>query len=212
MAPLPYVTSSGNIEKAFLAIKSAAVPERVNQDFVKTVLKIPGSSGNEMTAYLKKLGFSSSDGTPTARYSLFRNPSTSGQAVFQAMKDAYSPVFKRNEYAHKLTDEKLTALIMDETGHSHDSSQVKYSSQCFKALRRFADFTDSPDEPNDIVIPPKLEDRQEHKNQENRQKSQSVGLNLGYTINLNLPATSDQAVFNAIFKSLKQHLLSDDDA
>ena len=35
-----------------------------------------------------------------------------------------------------------------------------------------------------------------------------VGLNLSYTINLNLPATADQAVFNAIFRSLKEHLLS----
>jgi hypothetical protein len=33
------------------------------------------------------------------------------------------------------------------------------------------------------------------------------GLGLSYTINLNLPATSDITVFNAIFKSLKEHLL-----
>jgi hypothetical protein len=38
-----------------------------------------------------------------------------------------------------------------------------------------------------------------------------LGLNLSYTINLNLPATSDQAVFNAIFRSLKEHLLSNDE-
>jgi hypothetical protein len=40
--------------------------------------------------------------------------------------------------------------------------------------------------------------------------SQTLGLNLAYTINLNLPATSDQAVFNAIFKSLKENLLSEE--
>ena len=33
-------------------------------------------------------------------------------------------------------------------------------------------------------------------------------MNLSYTINLNLPATSDIAVFNAIFKSLKENVLS----
>ena len=33
-------------------------------------------------------------------------------------------------------------------------------------------------------------------------------LSLGYTINLHLPATSDVAVFNAIFKSLRENLLS----
>ena len=30
-------------------------------------------------------------------------------------------------------------------------------------------------------------------------------IRLGYTIHLNLPATTDIAVFNAIFKSLKEH-------
>lgn len=33
------------------------------------------------------------------------------------------------------------------------------------------------------------------------------GVTLGYTINLHLPPTSDIAVFNAIFKSLREHLL-----
>ncbi|MCP9487841.1 MAG: hypothetical protein MSC30_18535 [Gaiellaceae bacterium MAG52_C11] len=34
-----------------------------------------------------------------------------------------------------------------------------------------------------------------------------AGINLGYTINLHLPATSDIAVFNAVFKSIREHLL-----
>jgi hypothetical protein len=38
-------------------------------------------------------------------------------------------------------------------------------------------------------------------------EAQTVGLRLGYNINLNLPATSDIAVFNAIFKSLRENLL-----
>lgn len=46
---------------------------------------------------------------------------------------------------------------------------------------------------------------------EHSSRGTGLGLNLGYTINLNLPATSDPAVFNAIFKSLKEHLLRDED-
>ena len=50
-------------------------------------------------------------------------------------------------------------------------------------------------------------------NLENDHRSPDVsklGLNLGYTFNINLPATSDQAVFNAIFRSLKENILSDE--
>ena len=35
----------------------------------------------------------------------------------------------------------------------------------------------------------------------------TVELKVGYTINLNLPETTNPDVFNAIFKSLKEHLL-----
>ena len=42
-------------------------------------------------------------------------------------------------------------------------------------------------------------------------QASGLGLNLSYTINLNLPATSDIAVFNAIFKSLKENLLKSTD-
>jgi hypothetical protein len=40
MAALPYVTATGNIEKALKGIKAAATPESVSQDFVKTILGI----------------------------------------------------------------------------------------------------------------------------------------------------------------------------
>ena len=41
----------------------------------------------------------------------------------------------------------------------------------------------------------------------NRNMLVEEGLNLSYTINLNLPSTTDINVYNAIFKSLKEHLL-----
>jgi Family of unknown function (DUF5343) len=63
MAPLPYITTPGNIDKAFENIKAAATPQNVNQDFVKTILKIPGGSGNQMAAFLRKIGFVRPDGS-----------------------------------------------------------------------------------------------------------------------------------------------------
>lgn len=62
---LPYITAHGNIQKAFNAIKAAPTPEKVTQDFVKDILKIPGGSGDQMTSFLKKLNFVNTDGTPS---------------------------------------------------------------------------------------------------------------------------------------------------
>ncbi|UWQ50062.1 DUF5343 domain-containing protein [Leisingera caerulea] len=218
MAKLPYVTSSGNIEKALTGIKSAAVPERVTQDFVKTILKIPGGSGDQMTAFLKKIDFADGEGKPSRLYTQFRNPASSGRAMAAAIRFAYQPLYVRNEYMHELDDDDLIGLIVEETGQPHDSSQVKYAFNCIKALKNHATFDQpneadaknveevAPETPGGFRFPsPSVQEGE-------KSNGQSIGLNLGYTINLNLPATSDQAVFNAIFKSLKENLLREDDA
>lgn len=204
MAALPYVTSPGNIERALQAIKSAATPERITQDFVKTILKIPGGSGDQMTSLLKKLGFANPDGSPSDIYKKFRNPSTSGHAVADALKMGYGPLYQRNEYMHELSDDKLKGLIIEETGQGDDSNTVALTLSSIKALKKFANFSGKK-EHHDLEKP----QIQQHvpPPSQSIKSEQGVGLNLSYTINLNLPATSDISVFNAIFKSLKDNLL-----
>jgi hypothetical protein len=210
MASLPYVTATGNVEKALLAIKTAATPESVSQDFVKTILGIPGGSGNQMTAYLKKIGFVSADGRPTDVYKKFRNEATDGWAAAQALKTGYAPLYVRNEYMHQLSDTQLRGLIVEETGVEKDSAVVSNVLGCIKQLRKFAKWDaaaaveDKVDKP---VVPAPPSSDQLSRQAPPPSVQQGVGLNLGYTINLNLPATSDPAVFNAIFRALKEHLL-----
>ncbi|MDT3778492.1 DUF5343 domain-containing protein [Nitrospira sp. MA-1] len=207
MAGLPYVTAPGNIEKALNGIKSAATPERVTQDFVKTILHIPGGSGDQITSFLKKIGFANSDGTPSSIYKKFRNDATSGQAVAEALKIGYTNLYIRNEYMHSLSDKELKGLIIEETGQSEGSNAVSFALASIKALKKFAEWGKSiveevkempspPKSPQDLPLP-------------GGSKNSGVGLNLSYTINLNLPATSDISVFNAIFKSLKDNLLKE---
>jgi hypothetical protein len=88
MASLPYISTPGNIIRALEGIKTAAVTERVSQDVVKTILKISGGSGDQMTAFLKKIGFTAPNGAPTELYRKFRNPSSSRAAVATAIRTA----------------------------------------------------------------------------------------------------------------------------
>lgn len=205
MAALPYITAPGNIEKALQGIKSAATPERVTQDFVKTILKIPGGSGDQVTSFLKKIGFANSDGTPSSIYKKFRNPATSGAATAEALRVGYGPLYKRNEYMHELSDKDLKGLIIEETGMKSDAAPVLLTLSSIKAIKKYCDFTTSDEDievDKPVATEPIAAPSTTHAN-----SSKKLGLNLSYTINLNLPATSDVAVFNAIFKSLKENLL-----
>jgi len=140
MASLPYVTATGNVEKALLGIKAAATPESVTQDFVKTILKIPGGSGNQMAAFLKKIGFAKVDGSPSEIYTRFRNGSSMGDAAADALKAGYAPLSTRNEYWYALDDAKLRGLIIEETGEESDSPIIGYILGSIKGLKKFATF------------------------------------------------------------------------
>lgn len=208
-ANLPYVASPGSIKTALEKIRSAATPDRVTKDFVTTVLQIKGGTGGNLPPFLKRIGFVGSDGAPTDLYRRFRNPGTGGAAVADAIRLGYKDLLQANEYFYRLSDKELLALIVQVTGVDADNRAAALTLAAIKALKAFANFdavessSEAPEQrpPNDSAArTPNLPALHTGKGQ--------VGLNLSYTINLNLPATADQAVFNAIFRSLKEHLLS----
>ncbi len=213
---LPYSTSIGTLINMLEKIKSASVPERFTQDFVSTKLTMKGGSAAACIPFLKKMGFVASDGTPTELYKEFRNPHKSRIAVGKAFKKLYQKLYEMNEYVHDATDQEILGMIVECTGGEKTSSATKFTLGTLNALRKISDFdteTDyeveessslsgkNPPANSPLQIDPPI--------QPQPQQQASKGINLAYTINLNLPATKDIEVFNAIFKSLKEHILGD---
>jgi hypothetical protein len=196
---VPYVPAYGNISKALQRIRSASTPDRFTQDFLATKLDLKGGSPKPVIPFLKRTGFLASDGTPTPLYKRFRNPSQSGPAAAEALRIGYRPLYDINEYVHNAKDDELRGVIVQATGADENSSTPKAIFGSFKALREFADFDATPDE--------SVEEETASREVVDRGDGLPGGIRLGYTINLHLPATSDVAVFNAIFKSLREHLL-----
>lgn len=95
----------------------------------------------------------------------------------------------------------VKGLIVQATGLESESPTVKAMLSSFKALKAFADFEAEPVE----AVP---DEPLSAGSASAGSTSTSPQLRLGYNINLNLPNTTDVAVFNAIFKSLREHLLS----
>jgi hypothetical protein len=217
---LPYLAAPTNIPKALERIRTAPTPPRVTQDFVKTKLQIPSSSGNQMTAYLKRIGFVGSDGAPSELYIQYRNQKTAGVAIAKAIRIAYAPLYEHNEYAHDLSDEELRGLIVQVTGWAQDARGVDLTLKCISLLKAHAEFDAQAEEPEKKEVtqdrPPQtasttLTPVMPTDAQDPHPRHKKLGMNLSYTINLNLPPSTDIAVFNAIFKSLKDNLLKDID-
>lgn len=207
---VPYLQSYGNIAKALERIQTAATPDKFTQDFLSAKLDLSGGSARPIVPYLKRAGFLASDGTPTTLYREFKNKPAAGAAAAQGLRNAYAALYEVNEYAHDLKDDKLKGVVLQVTGLEADSKLVTAMLGSFKAFRAFANFDQAIEELSDNSA-----DDGGGPNEKPSIRDSSAGpllsqgsLRLGYTINLNLPATTDVAVFNAIFKSLKDHLLS----
>lgn len=208
---LPYVSTPGTIDTVLQRVKEAATPSRVTNDFVTTILQLKGGTGASVPPFLKKIGLLNSDGTPTNLYERLRNPATAGAAIADAMRVGFRPLFDANEYAYRLTDNDLKGLILQVTGLEKDNRVAQLTFSTFKTLKSHADFDSSP---------PQESQQPSVGNGNGGQPTVSHsppitvaatarGLNLSYTINLNLPATTNIEVFNAIFRSLREHLLDD---
>ena len=197
---LAYVNAYGNITKLLDKIKNAATPSRFTHDFLSTKLGLTGGSARPLVPFLKRIGFIRSDGSPTDLYERFRNSAETGYAAAGAVRKGFAPLYEMNEYTHDLSDSNLKGLIVQATGLEANSGTVRAAVGSFKALRAFASFDARPlgEEPSEGEQPTPTA---------LQSASLPTELNLGYTINLHLPATSDIAVFNAIFKSLREHLI-----
>jgi hypothetical protein len=158
---------------------------------------------------LKRIGFLGSDGVPTDLYKKFRgNPSESGAAMAKAIKTGYAELYQRNEYVHDLPDDEVRGLVVSATGLDAGSRLVDAICGTLKALKSFATFDGEEDDEPQSPDPPNVSlTHTPVPIQPTGERDNGIGMNLSYTINLNLPSTTDINVFNAIFTSLRENLL-----
>lgn len=205
----PYVDAYNKIADVFTAIKSAAVPTKFNQDFLHTILGLKSSSYNAMIPLLKRLNFLDPTNQPTQAYKDYRDESLSKQVMAQQIKSSFDDLFKANEFAHKLKKEDITSKLKTLLGVADDDVTLPKVVGTFIELVKLSDFDGKHKAPiKKTEHPP--EEKQPPSTQPplaSLTNGDDVKFGISYTINLNLPATTEIEVFNAIFKSLKENLL-----
>jgi Family of unknown function (DUF5343) len=205
----PYVNGYGGISKLFHKVKEAAVPPKFTQDFVSTVLDLKSSSYRAMIPLLKRLGFIDQANVPTQAYKDYRDDSQSGIVMAERLRHAYKALFGAHEYAYKLEKKDLQGKLKSLLGAADDDANIPYVAGTFLELAKLATWNGvAPTAKKEVT-----ESREgtggttEREQRMEREEFQEGGFRIGYTINLNLPATTEIEVFNAIFKSLRENLL-----
>jgi hypothetical protein len=201
----PYVNGYGGIPKLFTAIKEAAVPPKFTQDFLNDVLNLKSSSFRAMIPLMKKLGFVDPANVPTQAYREMRDPGQTGKVIAERLRDAYKPLFNANAYIYKLDRKDMIAKLRSLLGAGEDDANIQYVAGTFMELAKLAKWEGADAPKKDLAANVNEGGGGSGTGKEIQFQPGRIGLS--YTINLNLPATTEIEVFNAIFKSLRENLL-----
>ena len=204
-------TNKPNAIKGYLeAIRQAEPPERFSIKFLDN-LGFKSTNDRKFISILKSLGFLDADGKPTDRYYEYLDLSQSEAVLAEAIREAFGDLFAINKEAQKFDTDQVTNKLKTLYAGAKKTSVIGYIANTFTALVGCADFeaADVKGKPT----PPKKpsEDDPKEKKKLPLEQRPSVGEKLTvdglqYHINIALPESRDQAVYDAIFKALRDHL------
>jgi hypothetical protein len=194
-AEYPYLTSVKNLPAMLEKIKTAGAPPKFTHEFLKTNLGFSSSSDRTIVGVLKKLGFLTADGTPTARYNEFRDTTKSGRAMAVGLREGWAEIFLSDQLAYTRSTGELTGIFKSVTGKAQ--SVASKMAATFKTLASVGDWKAAGDPASEEKESAPLEPEEGAKGT----------LNLHHDIHIHLPATSDVATYTAIFRALREELL-----
>jgi Family of unknown function (DUF5343) len=200
-----YVQAISRIPDLFTKIRDGQAPEQLSHQLLKD-WGFSSSNDRAFQPFLKALGFLSPDGKPTQRYHAYRDHSRSKEVMGEALREAYGDIFLIK--AQPTPADRVAIEGKFKSYHNVSDNVAQLMAKTFFALLALADLNTTPkplaklDKKNsdEASIVPGAE------------PPQGGGFltptGLHYNIQIHLPATKDIEVYNAIFKSLKEHLIA----
>jgi len=200
-----YLVTTKNAEAFFNAIRGAKAPERFTNKFLKD-LEFSSSNDRLYIGVLKGLGFLDENGAPTERYFAFLDHSQSGRVLAEALREAYDELFALKKDAQKMSVEEVKGKLKSLTQGRKSENVITWMANTFKGLGELADWSASAAAPSAVPV----EDLKPPDEQLPPALDGGGGgrpMELHYNIQLILPESRDQAVYDALFSSLRRHLL-----
>lgn len=209
--PDSYTVKYGSFAAYFDAIQGAEPPDRFSVKFLEN-LEFKSTNDRAIIGILKELGFLDANNVPTKRYYEYLDKEAAPRVLADGIKEMFSDLFAVRKDAHKMTaDEVYNKLRTLYAGNKKDTL-IKLIEKTFTGLCELADFEATKPEVTKKIdkedVPEENIKSKEKVTQDLPTTPQSK-LNLQslqYHINIVLPETRDQAVYDAIFKSLRDHL------
>ncbi len=203
-----YLYTVNTLPQILEAIQRAQVPPKFTNAFLQA-LGFKSTNDRAFINVWKGLGFLDGSSTPTEHYRSFRDKSIAKAVLARQVRLAYKGLFGVDESAQNLTAEAIKGKLATLTGK--DETVVKKMAATFKALCKEADFAAADNTKPEVKPPVDPATAAAEVVVESPALDQVTprlgGLAFSHTVYINLPATRDIAIYDAIFKSIREHLL-----
>ena len=209
-----YLTSVKNFEGIMNSILGARAPERFTNKFLED-LGYKSSNDRLILGVLKSLGLLNDTGEPTQRYYDFLDQTQSKKVIATGIQEAYEDLFNLKRDAQNMSQEEVKNKLKTLTQGSKGDKVIDSMARTFKTLCDYADWSEIPinsqvnstsaSKNNDISEKPDYVLQNSPKSVESKPISNQLGLH--YNIQIHLPETTNMAVYDAIFQSIKKHLM-----
>ena len=209
-----YLTSVKNFEGIMNSILGARAPERFTNKFLED-LGYKSSNDRLILGVLKSLGLLNDTGEPTQRYYDFLDQTQSKKVIATGIQEAYEDLFNLKRDAQNMSQEEVKNKLKTLTQGSKGDKVIDSMARTFKTLCDYADWSEIPinsqvnstsaSKNNDISEKPDYVVQNSPKSVKSKPISNQLGLH--YNIQIHLPETTNMAVYDAIFQSIKKHLM-----
>ena len=202
-----YLITTKNLASVINSVVSAKAPERFTNKFLED-LGFKSSNDRLYVGVFKALGLIDDAGQPTTRYYEFIDQTQTGHVLASAIEEAYEDLFNLRKDAQNMTNDEVKNKFKTLTQGQKSDTVLSNMTSTFKALCALADWSQTPATQNEQ--PAQQTASAEKTTKENAdvvQVKHLSDMNLHYNIQIHLPETTNMAVYDAIFQSLKKHLL-----
>ena len=214
--PEQYLVTTKNLDSFFNSIINAQPPQKFTIRFLEQ-LEFKSTNDRLLIGLLKGLGFVDAEGIPQQRYFEFIDQTQSKAVLAEAIKEAYSDLFAVNKTANTLTEIEVKNKFKTLLQGKKSDHVIGLMAKTFRALCDYADFSEvSPINESlaksEYETPPSDFNPAPDFNETNTRNKvihelKAIQTEMHYNIQIHLPETRDIAVYEAIFKALKEHLL-----
>jgi len=201
MAGFPYTQAPGRLKSFFSKIPQLGTPGAVDKKWLSSI-GMQATNDPTIISVLRFIGFVDQSNKPTERWRDYK--SRAGKALAEGILEGYAELFHTYTDAHRRSDEELRAFFSTKT--TAGAQVVSKTLTTFKTLCELADFQgvsvagppvqseqltlDGPGAPTEII------------------KELGPGVTININLQLTLPDTTDESVYDRLFAAMKKHLLS----